>query len=226
MSKKVMLQAEPESLEIDLQRTAVMVIDMQNAFLKEGSAADILGWDISRLQEAIESNERITSEARAKGVKVVYVFHSLSIDMCSSSEPISPYWYKELPSLYREHPEARDKITVPDTWGHQIIDELKPQEGDLLVSKPRFSAFSGTDIDAILRTYSIKYIAFTGVATNCCVEASIRDAFNLDYFPILISDATAPGGPAFLQEATIENVKWAHGWVTTSEKLIKAMRQS
>lgn len=225
MSKKVMLQAEPESLDIDLQRTAIMVIDMQNGFLKEGSAADLLGWGISRLQEAIEPTRRVIGEARAKGIKVIYVFQSLAPDMCSTSEPISPYWHKELPRLYREHPEARDKLTVHGTWGQQITDELRPQEGDVMIEKPRFSAFSGTDGDAILRTHSIKYIAFTGVATNCCVEASIRDAFNLDYFPILVSDACAPGGPEFLQESTIENVKWAHGWVTTAEKLTEAMRQ-
>jgi ureidoacrylate peracid hydrolase len=76
----------------------------------------------------------------------------------------------------------------------------------------------------MLRTYDIKYLAFTGVATNICVESSLRDACHLEYFPILVSDATAASPPS-RQEATIGNVKQVLGWVTTSDNIINAIEQ-
>ncbi len=228
-SEGVLLQAEPKPLEIDLQRTAVMVIDMQNSFISKGGMFDFMGKDISKLQGTIEPIKRITSAARAKGLKVINVVHLNSPDLRECGGPNSPYWhkaslgsYREYPE-YREHPEWQGKLIISGTWGAEIVDELKPQEGDIAVVKPRYSAFFGTNLDTILKTYNIKYLAFTGVGIAICVETSIRDAFNLGYFPILISDAAASGGPSFMQEATIANVKSCFGWVTTSENLINAL---
>jgi ureidoacrylate peracid hydrolase len=135
----------------------------------------------------------------------------------------SPYWYRGDSLSYREHPEWRDKLTLRGTWGAEIIDELKPQAGDIVVEKQRYSAFFATNLDMILKTHSIKYLAFAGVTTSICVEASLRDAFYLEYFPILISDATATPGPPFMQDAVISNVKSCYGWVTTSANLVKVM---
>jgi ureidoacrylate peracid hydrolase len=74
-----------------------------------------------------------------------------------------------------------------------------------------------------LKTYQLKYLFFAGCATNICIEASIRDAANLGYFPILISDASINNGPPFLQDSTIFNVKLCFGWVTDTETLLEAM---
>lgn len=220
----VLLQADPKPLEIDLQSTAVIVIDMQNCFVKKGGFFDLWGCDIVLTQRVIEPIKRITNAARTKGVKVVYIAHVYSPDLRDSGGPNSPNWYKDAAlSGPREHPEWGDKFYNRGTWGAEIIDELKPQESDLFVEKPRYSAFFGTNLDIILRTYSIKYLVFVGIATNCCVESSIRDAFNLDYFSILISDAAMNYGPQFTQEATIFNVKDLYGWVTTTENIVKAM---
>lgn len=219
-----LLQAEPEPLKIDLLRTAVIVIDMQNAFVSKGGMFDLLGFDVLPIQKTIEPIKRINSAARAKKCKVVYIAHRYSPYSHDNGGPDSPNWYKD-GSLrdYREHPEWRDKLIIRGTWGAEIIDELKPQEDDISVEKPRYSAFFGTNLDVILRTYNIKYLAFVGVTTNICVETSIRDAYNLNYFPILISDATASAPPS-MREATIHNVIRCFGWVTTSENLIRAIQ--
>ncbi len=219
----VILEAEPEALEIDLQRTAVIVIDMQNAFVSKGAMFDLLGLDISDNPKIIEPIKKITSTARAKGVKVIYVVHRLSPDLREGGGPNSTYWYKGELAAYRQHPEWRDKLIIRETWGADIIDELKPQEGDILVEKPRFSAFFGTALDIILKTSDVKYLIFVGIATNICVESSIRDASHLDYFPILISDAAMQVGPAFTQEATILNIKRVFGWVTTTKNILEFM---
>ena len=222
--KPVVLQAEPEPLDIDLTRTAVMVIDMQNAYVRKGAMLDLSGIDISGTQKIIAPIREITCAARTRGCKVIYIVTRHPIDMSDSGGPNSPSLYKDTSlTLLREHPEWRDKLTLCSTWGADIVKELGPQEGDIVFQKMRYSAFFETNLDTILKTYNIKYLLFVGTSTNICVEATIRDAYYLGYFCILISDAVAPGGPPFVQDATIFNVKACYGWVTTSENITKAM---
>ena len=218
----VTLQAEPEPLEIDLKRMAVLVIDMQNAFVSKGGMFDLWGFDISNNPKVIEPIKRITSAARAKQIRVIYLAHVLSPDVREAG-PMSTFWFNQVLKSYREKPEMRHALLLRGTWGAQIIDELKPREDEMLIEKRRFSAFVGTDLDMMLKTYDIRYLVFTGVATNICVESSLRDACHLEYLPILVSDAAAASPPS-RQEATIGNVKQVFGWVTTSLNLIKALR--
>ena len=230
MEKKslVMLQAEPAPLQIDLKRTTVIVIDAQNAFLSKGGFFTLQSPDIALAEtisdpaEKINNIKRVTTAARARGIKVIY-----TLSMNPPRESVgrdSPYWYKnDTVTLEREHPEWRDKLIIRGTWGAEIIPKLKPQEGDLLVEKPRYSAFFQTNLDTILKTHDLKYLIFTGVATNICVEATIRDAYYQEYFCILTSDAAVNSGPEFTQEATIFNVKARYGWVTTTESVLKAL---
>ena len=89
----------------------------------------------------------------------------------------------------------------------QVFEELSPKEGDIILRKTKYSAFWGTNLDTILKALDAKYLLFVGVATNICVEASIRDAFYHEYFPILISDAAMHSGPSSNKEATIFLIK-------------------
>ena len=219
------IETEPEPLQIDLQRTAVVVIDMQNSFVSEGGLLNLVGADVTGTPKIVEAINKVTETARSRGVRVIYVVHHQSPDLQETGGPNSGYWYNAILRLYREHPEWREKGIIRGTWGAEIVKGLEIKEEDIVVVKPRYSAFYGTNLDTILRTFNIKYLVFTGVATNMCVEAAMRDASNLDYFSILVSDATAPGGPPFLRDATIHNVKMCLGWVTTSENLVKALRK-
>ncbi len=226
--KTVTLQAEPSPLTIDLQRTGIMVIDVQNAFLSEGGFFKLPPPDNSEAETVTDPTEKIkniktvTNAARAKGLKVIY---TLSINPPNETVgPDSPYWYKnDTVIIEREQPEWRDKLIFPGTWGAEIIPDLKPERGDLLVEKPRYSAFFQTKLDTILRTYDLKYLIFTGVATNICVEATIRDAYYREYFCILNEDGVVNTGPAFTQEATKFNVKACYGWVSTTKHILKAI---
>jgi len=218
-----LLEAEPEPLQLDLQRTAVVVIDMQNTFVNKGGMFDLSGQDISRSQRIIAPIKKISSTARARGLKVIYVVHQFSPDLRETGGPNSGYWNSQHVRMYREHPEWKDKFILSGTWGAEIVEELKPQEDEIVVAKPKFSAFFGTDLDTTLNTFNIKYLAFVGLATNICVEATIRDACYLGYFPILITDAAENVGPPFTQEATIYNIKLCFGWVSTTNNLTKAL---
>jgi ureidoacrylate peracid hydrolase len=217
------LISEPEPIDVALERSALVIVDMQNGFISKGGMFEVRGFDIASLQKIVDPIKRIADRARERKIKVVYIAHVLSPDLREVG-PDSSFWYKSV-KAYREDPKWRDKFIIRDTWGVQIADALKPKTGDLLIEKPRFSAFFGTNLDTVLTTLNVKYLFFTGCATNICVEASMRDAANLSYFPILISDATANNGPAFMQEATVHNVKVALGWVATTENLLKLLSE-
>ncbi len=92
-----------------------------------------------------------------------------------------------------------------------------------MIRKARYSGFVGTNLEQILKTYNIKYLMFTGIATNVCLESTLRDAFFREYWPIVISDATNNAGPPFTQQATLWNVEALFGWVTTSQDFLKTL---
>lgn len=221
--ERAVLDAEPEPLEIDRRRTGVVIIDMQNAFLTKGAGFDLRGFDIQPSRAAIEPIKRISDAARAKGCKVIYLLTAHHPGDAGTG-PDSVYWHKENSlTLYREYPELQDKLLLPGTWGAEIVKELEPERDDIVVEKPRYSGFFDTNLETILKRYNLKYLLTVGIATNCCVEATVRDAYYRGYFSIVISDATAALGPEFMQEAAVFNIKTLFGWTTTIESAIKAL---
>lgn len=223
-SAEVKLPAEPEAIGIELARTAVVVIDMQNAFISEGGTCDLRGFDPTPGRKTIGPIKKVCDAARKAGVKVVYLAHVLSPDLREVG-PRSSFWYKSV-RMYREDPRWKDRYIIRGTWGAAIVDELKPQEGDIYIEKPRFSAFFGTSLDSTLRGHNIGYLLFAGCATNICVEASIRDAAQLGYFPVMIRDGVSHNGPPFMQESTIFNVKLSYGWVTGSDDVLNVLKRT
>jgi ureidoacrylate peracid hydrolase len=220
----VTIKAEPESIRIDFSRTAILVVDMQNAFVRKGGYFDLIGTDISSIEKILEPCKNIISEARVKGIKIVYLQMAYSPDLSDTGPRDSPASYKSRSlALIHEHPELRDKLCFSGSWGAEIIEELKPEPVDMVVRKQKYDGFMGTNLDIILRTFGVKYLIYIGTATNICVESTLRRSFFLDYFPILVSDAVIQKGSRKMQEATILNVQNTFGWVTDSVRLMKAM---
>jgi ureidoacrylate peracid hydrolase len=224
-SRSVTLNAKPEPIEIDLRRTAVIVVDMQNAFVSKGGMFDISGRDISAAEGVIENNRKIIDAARKSGCRIVYLKMSYDPDYSNSGGPESPNWHKELGLvMMRRNPEFWGKFVTRGTWDEEICEELTPEPGDIIVRKQRYSGFAGTNLDLILKTHRIKYCIYTGVATNVCVESTLRDGYFLDYWPILALDAVNNVGPPITQEATYWNVEALFGWVTTTDDFLKATK--
>lgn len=220
----ISIEAEPEPIDIDPLKTAIIVVDMQNAFVRKGGYFDLLGIDISATEGIIGPCKNIISEARAKGIKIVYLQLAYSPDLSDTGPKGSPISRKsQMMTLIHQNSELKDKLCLSGSWGGEIIEELKPEPGDIVVKKQKYDGFTGTNLDIILRTLGIKYLIFMGTATNICVESTVRRSFFLDYFPILVSDAVSQKGPKMLQEAAIINVQSTFGWVTDSIRLIKAM---
>jgi ureidoacrylate peracid hydrolase len=225
-SRVMTVEAEPEPIELDLLETAIIVVDTQNAFMSKGGYFDLIGVDTSATQKIVEPCRRIIHLTREKGAKIIYLQMGYSPDLSDAGPPGAPSFQKSGGlNLFRERPELKDKLYFYGTWGAEIIEALKPHEDDIVIKKQRYDGFVGTNLDITLRTLSLKYLLFLGVATNICVESTLRHAFFLDYFPILVSDAVSQKGSRVTQEATIFNVQSSFGWVTDTIRVIEAMDQ-
>jgi ureidoacrylate peracid hydrolase len=220
--------AEPEPVKIDTARTAIVVVDMQNAFCSKGGMFDVLwGLDVVKVGRVVKANKKVIEAARSAGIKTVYLRMAYRPDLANAGGPESPNYWKE-PGLVamRQHPEWKGRFITIGGWDWEIIDQLRPEPADIVVDKNRYSGFANTELDAVLRTHNIKYLVFLGIATNVCVESTLRDAYFNDYFPILVSDGCGNAGTDSTQEATLWNVATVFGWVTTSGELAKALRAS
>ncbi len=222
--RSVTITARPEPLQIDLGRAAVVVVDMQNAFLSPGGMFAQAGYDISAAPGCIASNARLLPALRKAGVKVVYLKMSYEPDYSDSGGRGSPNWHKELGlCLMKAQPQTWGKYVTRGTWDEQVVDEIAPQVGDVVVRKQRYSGFAGTNLDMILKTLDVRYCFYTGVATNVCVETTLRDGYLLDYWPMLVADACNNSGPEHNRLATEWNVEHAFGWVTTTDEVVRAL---
>ena len=222
------LKARPQDVEIDLARTAFIVVDMQNAYAKKGGMLDLgVGIDESRTNPVIAANQRLLSAARAVGVQVFYLQFGYKPDLSDAGGPLSPNIRKQMAiRLIKERPADRDKLIIEGTWGWEIIDELKPEPGDLVVKKARYSGFAGTTLENQLNGLDIRHILFTGVATNVCVESTAREAFFREFWPILIDDAMDHTGPDFTRQATLYNFETKFGWVTKTDDVLDMMERN
>jgi ureidoacrylate peracid hydrolase len=221
------IDTKPGPIEVDLTKAAVVVVDMQNAFATKGGMLDIAGADISDAPRVVRSIKGILHAARQAGVLVVYIQMGYKPDLSNSGGPNSPNWHKELAMhLMNCRPELKGKLLTEGTWDFAIVDELKPAPEDLVVLKTRYSGFAGTTLDSQLRTRGIRYLFFAGIATNVCVESTLRDAYFQDYWPILIADGAMPAGPASLHEATLYNVENFFGWTICAEGFLRIVHSA
>ena len=219
------LNARPEPIEVDLTKSAVVVVDMQNAFAAKGGMLDIASMDISEAPRVVRSIKAVLDAARQAGVLVVHLQMGYKPDLSNSGGPNSPNWHKELAMhLMNFRPELKGKLLTEGTWDFEIVEDLKPDPKDLVVVKTRYSGFVGTTLDSQLRTRGIRYLFFAGIATNVCVESTLRDAYFQDYWPILIADGAMQAGPPSMHEATLFNVENFFGWTIRTEEFLAAVK--
>ena len=138
--------------------------------------------------------------------------------------PGSPNYHKSNAlKTMRKRRELHGKFLAKGGWDYELIDQLKPQDGDIVVAKTRYSGFFNSTLDSTLRSRGIRNLVFTGIATNVCVESTLRDAFHLEYFAVMLEDATHELGGAAIQQATVYNVETFFGWVSTVEAFCTTM---
>jgi ureidoacrylate peracid hydrolase len=192
---------------------ALIVIDVQNGFVIKGGSYDLLGMDTSQYERVIPKIQELVTRCRNAGIPVFYtqaVRESSGIDLLTRTHKIVP--------KAREDRIMKKPICVRGTWDAEIVDDIKPLSEDHIVIKRRDSAFHDTEIEVWLRSLGVDTLIFCGIDTSICVEASLREAFNIGYDVVLISDATASSNHKHY-ESTLENVRGYYGLVMDLEEL-------
>lgn len=219
------LAAQPQAVTVDLRRTAFIVVDMQNDFCAPGGWVDHLGADYTPDRAPIAPLRKLLGPLRARGVKIVWVNWGNRPDLLNMP-PNQLHLYK--PSgvgigLGEPLPGSGAHVLEKDSWAAAVVDELKPEPGDVRVDKHRISGFWDTPLDSILRNLGIRSILFSGVNTDQCVLHTLTDANFLGYGCVLVEDCCATTSPAFCTEATVWNVKKCFGFVTGSQSILQAL---
>ena len=213
----VTLPARPEALRLSPADTAVVVIDMQNAYASEGGYVDLAGFDVAGAAGCIANIARVLATARAAGMPVVYLQNGWDPDYVEAGGPGSPNFHKSNAlKTMRARPELSGQLLARGGWDYEIVDALTPQPGDIRVHKTRYSAFFNSQLDSVLRNRGVRNIVFVGIASNVCVESTLRDGFHLEYFGVMLADATHHLGPDFIARATEYNIEKFFGWVSTT----------
>lgn len=212
----VTLPARPEALRLDPAGTAVIVIDMQNAYASPGGYVDLAGFDIAGAQGTIKKIAQVLDTARNTGVQVVYLQNGWDPDYVEAGGPGSPNWHKSNALKHmRKVPDLVGQLLSRGSWDYELVAALAPQPGDIRLHKTRYSAFFNSQLDSTLRARGIRNLVFVGIATNVCVESTLRDGFHLEYFGVMLEDATHHLGPPAMQEAAVYNIETFFGWVST-----------
>jgi ureidoacrylate peracid hydrolase len=226
-AQPVTLPARPEPIRLNPAETAVIVVDMQNAYSTPGGYVDLAGFDIAGARGTITNIKRTLDSARVAGVLVVYFQNGWDPDYVEAGGPGSPNWHKSNAlKTMRARPELQGQLLAKGTWDYAIVEELQPQKGDILIPKTRYSGFFNTNVDSVLRARGIRTLVFVGIATNVCVESSLRDAFHLEYFGVMLEDATHHLGPDFIQKASVYNVEKFFGWVASVDDFCGVISQA
>jgi ureidoacrylate peracid hydrolase len=170
--------------KIQPRGTALLIIDMQNDFVHdEGHCAKSFGLPmVSGFQSVIAPIASLAGAARAAGVLVIYT----KVVQLPDGSLASPVWLADNLRYGFEPLQC-----MRGTWGWEIIDELVPEPGDLVVEKIRRTAFQGTNLENLLRSRGIESLIVTGVAGSGCVLSTVRDAIEKDYFTIVVKDCIA-----------------------------------
>ncbi len=211
----ITLEARPEAIAFPPEQTALIVVDMQNAYATPGGYLDLAGFDVSATRPVIDKINIAVKAAREAGIQVIWFQNGWDDRYIEAGGPGSPNWHKSNAlKTMRSHPELEGKLLAKGGWDYDLVDQLQPQPGDIVLPKPRYSGFFNTPLDSMLRSRGIRHLVFTGIATNVCVESTLRDGFFLEYFGIVLEDATYQAGPAFAQQAALFNIETFFGWVS------------
>src|SRR6201990_3302022 len=203
-----LLPAKPEPIMLRPSETALIIVDMQNAYASPGGYTSLAGFDVSGAPAAIANTKRAAAAARAVGMPVIFFQNGWDPDYVQAGGPGSPNWHKSNAlKTMRARPELQGKLLARGGWDYELVDALAPKPGDIRLHKTRYSAFFNSQLDSTLRARGIRNIVFVGIATNVCVESTLRDGFHLEYFGGRLEAAPHHLGPPAMQEASVYNVE-------------------
>lgn len=198
-------------MDVPKERTALLVIDMQNGFLDEKGSMARIGMPYDALVPARAGCERLVAAARAAGVPVIFTRY------------VYQAGYADGGLLPNELvPQMMDaQALIHGTWDGEIVPSLAPAEGEVVIDKSRPSSFYATQLEPVLTSQDIRSLVLCGVTTNICVETTARDAGQRDYRVHVVADACAEYDQT-RHEVALGTMGFAFGWLTDTDKVIAA----
>jgi nicotinamidase-related amidase len=209
------VDALPTPFTFDLDSTALVVIDMQRDFLEPGGFGESLGNDVSQLRRTIEPLAAFMAKWRAAGLPIIHTRegHLPDLSDCPPAKLM-----RGAPSMRIGDPSPNGRILIRGEYGHDIIDELQPIEGEAVVDKPGKGAFYATELRELLEKDGIKSLLVAGVTTEVCVHTTVREANDRGYECLVLADCVGSYFPEF-QRVGLEMIAaqgGIFGWVAES----------
>jgi nicotinamidase-related amidase len=217
--------ARPGPLVLDLARSAVVVVDMQNDFCHPDGWLASIGVDVTPARAPIEPLRRALPALRGAGTPVIWLNWGNRPDQANLPPGVIHVYNPDGVSRGIGAPARPDgsPTLLAGSWSAAIVDELVVEPDDICVDKYRMSGFFDTPLESILRNLAVTTLLFAGVNVDQCVLATLTDAACIGYDVVLLEDCAATTSPAFCREATVYNVAQCFGFVTSSTALTGAL---
>ena len=226
-SRPVELKALPQNLIIDLARSALVIVDMQNDFCCEDGWLSSLGIDDPAARELVGPINRVADSLRREKVPVVWVNWGVRPDRANlapgTQHPFNPTGAGPGLAGTRTTPERTYNVMQKDSWGADVVSGLNRGPDDIWVDKHRISGFWDTPLDSILRNLGVTTLLFAGINADHCVYATLMDANFHGYDTIMLEDCVATTSPDFCLQATLHNVRFCFGFTVRSADVIEAI---
>jgi nicotinamidase-related amidase len=216
------LAAEPGPVDLDWSKTTLLIIDMQRDFLEPGGFGETLGNDVAQLKRAVAPCRDVLDAARANGLLIIHTREGHLPDL-SDAPPAKIARGK--PSLRIGDPGPLGRILIRGEAGHDIVPELYPEVGEIVIDKPGKGAFYATELGDVLAKHAIDTLLVCGVTTEVCVNTTVREANDRGYRCVVLADCCASYFPEF-HEAGLNMIKaqgGIFGWVSNSSEVLKLM---
>jgi nicotinamidase-related amidase len=211
----ITVDAQPTPFTFDPESTALIVIDMQRDFLEPGGFGESLGNDVSQLRRTIEPLAALMAKWRVAGLPIIHTRegHLPDLSDCPPAKLM-----RGAPSMRIGDPTPNGRILIRGEYGHDIIDELQPIDGEAVVDKPGKGAFYATELTKLLEKNGIKSLLVAGVTTEVCVHTTVREANDRGYECLVLADCVGSYFPEF-QRVGLEMIAaqgGIFGWVADS----------
>jgi nicotinamidase-related amidase len=218
--------ARPQRLTLDVARSAMIVVDMQNDFCAEGGWLDHLGADFSPNRAPIKPLAELIPALRKAGMPIIWLNFGNRPDRLNMTPGdlrlCTPTG--EGLGFGDPLPGSGARVLEKDSWSSAVVDELEQEPEDIKIDKFRLSGFWGTQLDPILRNLGVNCLLFAGVNTDVCVMSTLQDAQFNGYGCVLVEDCCGTTSPAFCTEAAIYHVEHIYGFVTGSRDIMSAIK--
>jgi nicotinamidase-related amidase len=228
--ESVMIQAEPYMWpydgDLNLSATALICVDLQIDFNGEGGYVDMMGYDVNLTRRALAPTRRMQDAAREVGMMVIHTREGHDANW--GNMPLNKYWRSKRIGAALGEPGAHGRVLIVGEPGQDLLPEVAPLPGEMVIDKPSKGIFITTDFDLVLRTHGITHLIICGTTTDVCVAGVMREANDLGYECTVVEDATGATSEAN-HAAALEIVKMqggVFGTVTSSADVIDGIRRA